>query len=234
MAEIRYNHIAWLDSEVGLEQKTVTIPANFATYVVENGRKVVRAGTLVNDATLGYGLLVNDADITDGEAVKAIVTRGAYLNSKLPYKLTNTQISTLAAQGLYNGEATDANNLIVKAYNGDADLLGKSASDLQENLVVVNNTVTGVSKYVTGYTGFSGDTAEQKGNYIVLIATAVDGATIKAKIIGGAHGEVTLDSDGILIGRIIDTATAVKFTATKNDVSTVEVISLADLVRNPA
>ena len=48
---------------------------------------------------------------------------------------------------------------------------------------------------MTGYTGFSGDAAEQQGYYIVLKFAHEDADSIKV-------GGVTLDSDGIHIIRI--------------------------------
>ena len=42
----------WLGSEVGMVLKTATIPTS-ATSVTENGRKIVKSGTLITDANLG-------------------------------------------------------------------------------------------------------------------------------------------------------------------------------------
>ena len=81
-------------------------------------------------------------------------------------------------------------------------LLGKNLDDLQSNIAVSSSGITGTLKYVTGYTGFSGDTAEQEGHFLVLHCDSDTGATIKVKIIGGDHGEVTLDSDKTVILRI--------------------------------
>ena len=97
----------------------------------------------------------------------------------------------------------------------DADLLDKVVSDLQSDIEVSDdNKITGTLKYLTGYTGFSGDPAEQEGNYLAVHASAVEGAVIKAEIIGGDHGEVTLDEDGILIARIKNNQQVLKFSAT--------------------
>ena len=86
---------------------------------------------------------------------------------------------------------------------------------------------------MTGYTGFSGDPAEQSGNYLVIKCDTgdVSGATITAEIIGGDHGPVTLDSDGILVSRIKNRSQKIKITATKEDYGTVEkVYDLASLI----
>lgn len=100
MAEITLNRPNWLGSEVGMVLKTVTVSAASGTPVTENGRKILKSGTLINDTTLGYGLLYNDADITDGSAVKSIMIRGSYIDSALPTSVS-TNKTILANQGLY-------------------------------------------------------------------------------------------------------------------------------------
>ena len=76
------------------------------------------------------------------------------------------------------------------------DLLGKVASDLQEDMIVdVTGKVTGTSKYVTGYTGFSGDPAEQEGNYVafhISVGELVIGTNVTVKV-----NNVTMDPDGL-------------------------------------
>ncbi len=100
MAEITLNRPNWLGSEVGMVLKTVTVSSTSGTPVTENGRKILKSGTLINDTTLGYGLLYNDADVTDGSAVKSIMIRGSYIDSALPTSVA-TNKATLANQGLY-------------------------------------------------------------------------------------------------------------------------------------
>lgn len=95
------------------------------------------------------------------------------------------------------------------------DLLGKSVSDLQQNVRVRGSNITGTLHYVTGYTGFSGDVSEQEGNYVALhITSTVEGVTIKCKN-SYSQREVTLDEDGILILRVIDKTKPIIFTASK-------------------
>lgn len=106
---------------------------------------------------------------------------------------------------------------VVAVSDNSIDLLGKVASDLQANIVFGEKGISGTSHYVTGYTGFSSKAAEQKGNYIALKAVSKDGATIKAQLIGGIHGAVTLDSDGIVVFRLNPNAKAVRFVATKGN-----------------
>ena len=78
------NRPNWLGSEVGLVLKTATVSSASGTPVTENGRKILKSGTVITDTALGKGLLWNDADVTDGAVVKSIMIGGYYIDSKLP------------------------------------------------------------------------------------------------------------------------------------------------------
>lgn len=81
-------------------------------------------------------------------------------------------------------------------------LLGKELTDLQTGVTFDLKTgkVTGTLKYVTGYTGFSGDTEEQEGHYLAVKFDVPDvsGVTYKTT----TYKTSTLDSDQILIYRV--------------------------------
>lgn len=101
------------------------------------------------------------------------------------------------------------------------DLLGKYVTDLQEDIAVGKDAIYGTLKYVTGYTGFSGDVAEQSGNYLALHASVpgVEGVTIKCtNTLTGRT--VTLDPDGINIMRVTNKSLQnYKFVASKEGYS---------------
>lgn len=111
------------------------------------------------------------------------------------------------------------------------DLLGKELDDIQSGVAVSASGITGTLKYISGWTAFSGDPAEQSGNYLALhVDSPTTGATLKAQVLGGDHGEVTLDSDKTVIFRIKNTDQKIKITASadgKED--TVKVYSLTYL-----
>ena len=118
--------------------------------------------------------------------------------------------------------------------SGETDLLGKSVTDLQEDITVSDDAITGTLKFATGYTGFSGDENLQSGNYIVLHAEADQGAVISAEVIGGYSGPVTLDTDGILIARIESTSQSIRFVGMKaGKVTAVKTLSLSDATLTP-
>ena len=80
---------------------------------------------------------------------------------------------------------------------------------MQENIEISDDLkVTGTLKYVDDYTGFSGDPAEQVGNYIALDFSSQEADWIEVNLVGGLHpGWKKLDADGILITRITDQKT---------------------------
>ena len=90
----------------------------------------------------------------------------------------------------------------------DADLLGKHPADLQEGVVVDGVEIKGTLKYVTGYTGFSGDASLQEGNFLALhIASNDPNATITAELVGGVSGPRELDASGLCVFRVTDKTT---------------------------
>lgn len=108
----------------------------------------------------------------------------------------------------------------------DEDLLGKSVTDLQEDIAIEDGEVTGTLHYLTDYTGFSGDPELQAGNFLVLHFTGPEGAVIKATL----TGTVTLEADGILIVRIADKDTqTLTVTATVNGQTITETYGLSGL-----
>lgn len=86
----------------------------------------------------------------------------------------------------------------------DENLFGLTVSDLQSNVAISGNAITGTLHYIEDYsTAFSGDEAE--GNYLAIHASVpdVDDVTITVKV----TNPVTLDADGICVCRIRDKST---------------------------
>ena len=111
------------------------------------------------------------------------------------------------------------------------DLLGKSASDLQSGITIGSENITGTLKYVTGYTGFSGDVEEQSGNYLALHFAADNADSIVVELVNGIHGPKPLDADGILIARVTNKSTqTIRVTATKGEETVTKTFGLAGLV----
>lgn len=94
------NRPNWLGSEVGMVLKTITVSSTSGATSTENGRTIIKSGTLINDSALGKVLLYNDADVTDGAVVKSALFAGYYIDSKLPVSVSASK-ADLAAHGLF-------------------------------------------------------------------------------------------------------------------------------------
>lgn len=82
--------------------------------------------------------------------------------------------------------------------------MGKHVDDLQTGVSISGTSISGTLKFVTGYTGFSGDVSEQSGNYLALHfnVPGVTGETISVELVGGSDEPIVLDSDGLVVLRI--------------------------------
>lgn len=107
----------------------------------------------------------------------------------------------------------------------DFDLFGKVVSDLQSDIVISENEITGTLNYVTGYTGFSGKTEEQEGNYLAIYVDTDIDEDIYVEVVNGFSGPIKLDSDKIIVLRIANNEQSVKITCG----NIVKVYSLANL-----
>lgn len=120
-------------------------------------------------------------------------------------------------------------SLTVEPEDGETELFGKYVEDLQEDVLVGNNSISGNLKYVTEYTGFSGDPNEQEGHYLALKFEATEGATTTVEIIGGDHGPVELDSDMNIVCRIKNNHQKIKVVTSLDGASITKVYDLSTL-----
>lgn len=84
-----------VDDEACLRE-TTTVSADHAQAVEFDGRKIVRMGSVIpaNDAT-AKGILYEDIDVTDGDAMGSIVTRGVIYGDRLPAALESAAATAL-------------------------------------------------------------------------------------------------------------------------------------------
>lgn len=116
--------------------------------------------------------------------------------------------------------------------NGETDVLGKTVAELQSGVTISGSTISGTLNNIDGYTGFSGNVAEQSGHYLVLRADTGNASdTITVELIGGTVGRpVTLDSDRNIVLRIANTSTqSVKVVATDGKQTVTKSYSLTGL-----
>lgn len=124
----------------------------------------------------------------------------------------------------------DTVSVTTSAENAGTTLLGKKVSDLQSNIVVKENGITGNLKKVTGYTGFSSNPAEQEGHYLALKfdVTPADAVTT-VELVGSTKGPVTLDANKNIVLLIKNNTQSVKVTSTKDGSSVTKTYALTNL-----
>ena len=100
-------------------------------------------------------------------------------------------------------------------------------------MTIGKDAIGGTLHYVTGYTGFSGDSAEQEGNYLALHFEDEGASSIAVKVIGSDKPPVTLDEDGLLVIRIRNVAEGVEVTTVKNGTTYVNRLAFVGIVKEP-
>ena len=122
-------------------------------------------------------------------------------------------------------------SLSVKPEDGEAVLFGKTVNELQSDVVVSDDEVTGTLKYVDGYVDFSSNVSEQSGNYLTLKIEAEPAeAETVVELVGGTKGPVTLDDDMNIVLLIKNKDTqSIKVTTTHNEESVTKTYGLSGL-----
>ena len=59
-------------------------------------------------------------------------------------------------------------------------MLGKAVNELQRDVVIADNEVTGTLKYIDGYVGFSSNVSEQSGNYFTKVTDVIDTFVVRS------------------------------------------------------
>ena len=122
-------------------------------------------------------------------------------------------------------------SLSVKPEDGEAVLFGKTVNELQSDVVVSDDEVTGTLKYVDGYVDFSSNVSEQSGNYLALKIEAEPAeAETVVELVGGTKEPVTLDDDMNIVLLIKNKDTqSIKVTTTHNRESVTKTYGLSGL-----
>ena len=122
-------------------------------------------------------------------------------------------------------------SLSVKPEDGEAVLFGKAVNELQSDVVVADDEVTGTLKYFNGYVDFSSNTSEQEGNYLGLKIEAEPAeAETVVELVGGTKGPVALDDDMNIVLLIKNKDTqSIKVTTTHNEESITKTYGLSGL-----
>lgn len=70
----------------------------------------------------------------------------------------------------------------VSAESAGTEIFGKSVSDLQSDVVISSNAITGTLHYVNDYTGFSSKASEQSGNYLAVKISNIPASATSVKV----------------------------------------------------
>ena len=119
-----------------------------------------------------------------------------------------------------------------------ASVLGYTVSDLQSDVTVNSNEISGTLAYVTDFTGFSEDPELQKGNFLALSFDSDPAADKMTVQLMGAQvnpNEIELDADKDCVFRITNKDTqSIIFRAYKGGEVTRRTYKLSNLVLEPA
>ena len=119
----------------------------------------------------------------------------------------------------------------IQATDPTTTVLGKLVSDVQQNVFVNDNSIQGTLKYVSDWTGYSADPAENSGYFVILSYEASEGATVTVETIGGyTDGRVQeLDVDMTTVTRFKDNKQKLKVVTTLNGDTITKILSFSGL-----
>ena len=187
MEKVYKNRKNFLGSQVGLITKTITVPADFATYVTENGRKIVVKGTIFTSPY--YGLLYEDVDITDGAKLGSLMIAGQYIDANLPATAA-AYVTSFAGQGLF----PIVEGSISRPDFGTAGLTALSAPALTSSGATISWTA------ISGATGYTVYNASKVG--IANVSTTSYTATASGTYYVGANADYVYNKDSVLSSSI--------------------------------
>ena len=119
--------------------------------------------------------------------------------------------------------------LTIKAVDDKSNVCGRNAEELQSDIEVRDDTITGTLKHIDGYSGFSGIPSEQSGNFLALSFEADEGSEIITELVNGTKGPVKVD-DGFCVYRLTDKETqTITVTVKKDTEESVKEYSLSGL-----
>ncbi len=124
-------------------------------------------------------------------------------------------------------------SLSVKPVDGKAQAYGKTVDELQSDIVITENSISGRLHNVNDYTGFNpSQTEEQSGHFLALDVAADKGAEVTFELVGGTKGAFSLTPDDMqVICRIRDKdSQSVKITSDYKEEHTEKVYSLKELI----
>lgn len=170
-------------------------------------------------------LKVKDSALTEGEY-------------KIAFTATDAHGKTKDGTGTLTVSADLEKPVITpSAPSGETSLLGKTANDLQSNISISDNTVSGTVNYVTDYTEFyPDDPSQQEGNFLALKFEATNSNKITCELSEAASGKgpVQLDEDGLFVARLTSNSQTITVKAeSEGGKASTTVLKLSGLTLTP-
>ncbi len=123
---------------------------------------------------------------------------------------------------------------MIKAASSGETKYGLSVDNLQENIQITENAITGKLKKITSYPQFSSIEEEQSGHYLALDVEVPEGAKVSTKVEGGTNSDyVDLTSDKFCVYRIKDTSQKIKIKTQKDGKEVEKTYDLTELNLDP-
>lgn len=123
------------------------------------------------------------------------------------------------------------------APSSETSVLGKTVSELQQNVVISDTDISGTLHHVTDYTGFSSNPTDQQGNYLALKFEVDSPDTdVYVNLAGGTVGWVKLDEDLLHVLKIAnkDSQTVQVYYQIGEEKSETKTYSLTGLTLEPS
>ena len=101
--DVIINRPNFFASERSLVLKTYTFSKDNAQVVTEDGRKIIKHGTVYpSDSASAIGIVYGDVDVTEGDNAGSLMVAGHYLENKLASgSITSEAKTALSAKGLF-------------------------------------------------------------------------------------------------------------------------------------
>ena len=133
-----------------------------------------------------------------------------------------------------HGAAPSKLTLNIAPNPGYETLYGIDVSDMQSNIQITNDGITGTLKYIEeGWDAGTWGADEDEGNYLALKFEADPGATVQVQVVNGVNGPVTLDDDMWCVFRITNKTTQkIRATSTIGGKSITKTYDLSGLTLN--
>ena len=119
----------------------------------------------------------------------------------------------------------------VKAIDGQTIKYGKQVSELQENIVINDNSISGTLKNVASYPQFGDEEAYSSSHYLALSFESKNANVVKTRITNGTSGWVDITEDMFCVYRIKDNAIQkIEIVATRDGEVVTKTFSLTELI----